>query len=319
MKKYWLLAFVIFFTTVLTACSEEIPEAKEFQVKHNGQTLTVIPLYDRILDYTSEAKGKKKYEKEDLYREKVVQPFQEMAEEKGIDIGSDYFAYFTGDTDIDQLEKNTVELLQKQEEFQTLVEEAFMKSAELLPGKDKAVFLMPINPDFTFPIEKMEGSSGVTFTEDFMLLLTDPSYGKDAVKNTVAHEYFHSVDMEHQNGRPTVLDSIIMEGKADSFARMVYPDIVSPWTEPLTAAQKEKVFTELNGKLDSYDFQEYQNLFAGNPSKGIPLWSNYKMGFEIMQGYLTSHPELTPKEWVLTESKDTLEDSSYNVLLAPNE
>ncbi|MHA7136672.1 hypothetical protein ACRTEV_05300 [Rossellomorea arthrocnemi] len=44
MKKFWLLAFAFLFIGALTACSEDIPEAKEFQVKHNGQTLTVSAL-----------------------------------------------------------------------------------------------------------------------------------------------------------------------------------------------------------------------------------------------------------------------------------
>ncbi|MCA1054260.1 DUF2268 domain-containing protein [Rossellomorea aquimaris] len=320
MKNFWLLFAVILIMGALSACSEDIPEAKEFKVAHNGQTLTVIPLYDHILDYTSEAKGKTKEEKKALYLEKVILPFQEIAEEHGIDTRANYLAFLNGDTDIDQLEKNTIALLKKQDEMETLVKEAFTKSSEELPGKDKSMFLVPVNVEFSSIIKKMEGSTGVTFTEDFMLLQTDPSYKKDAFKNTVAHEYFHSVDMEDQSdGQSTVFDFIVMEGKADSFARIIYPDHISPWTEPLSAAEKEKVFDHLSGNLDSFDLKEYQTLFAGVPSKGIPLWSNYRIGFEIMQDYLSSHPDMTPKEWVLTSSKETLENSPYKEALIPGE
>lgn len=267
-------------------------------------------LYDEILDYTSEAKNLTSKEKEELYREKVTEPFQEIAEKHDINIGTYYFGYFNGDTDIKELEKNTIKLLKKQDEVESLVKEAFMKSNEVLPGGDKSLFLIPINPDFTFPIEKMEGSTGVTFTDEFMLIQLDPSYKKEAVASTAAHEYFHAVDMEDGGGQPTVLDSILMEGKAESFSRIVYPDKINPWSKPLTEREKKNVFTELEGKLHSLDYEVYQTLFAGDPSKGIPLWSNYKLGFEMTQDYLNAHPELSPAEWVLTENKDVLESFS---------
>jgi uncharacterized protein YjaZ len=311
MKRFWSLAAILLMISVLAACSEDVPEAEVFQVKHNGQTLTVIPVYDEILDYTAVAKNKTSKEKEELYREKVIKPFQEIAEEKDIDIGSSYFGYFNGDTDIEKLEANTIELLKKQDEIQELVEDGFVKSAEVLPGGDKALVLMPVDPEFTFVKDKMEGSTGVAFTEEFMLVQIDPSYEKDAISNSVAHEYFHVVDMEDGAlGRSTVLDSILMEGKAESFARIIYPEKINPWSVALTDIEKEKVMNELNGNLDSYDYQIYQTLFSGDPSKGIPLWSNYKLGFEMVQDYLTAHPELTPEELVLTDSEEILESYS---------
>jgi uncharacterized protein YjaZ len=312
MKKYWMLTAILLLISVLAACSEDVPEAKKFEVKHDGQTLTVIPLYDEILDYTAEAQNKTSKEKEELYREKVIIPFQEIAEEKDIDIGSSYFGYFNGITDIRKLERNTIKLLKQQDEIQGLVEEAFVKSAKVLPGSDKALVLMPVDPNFTFVKDKMEGSTGVAFTEEFMLVQIDPSYAKDAVSNSVAHEYFHVVDMEDGAlGRSTVLDSILMEGKAESFARIIYPEKVNPWSVPLTDTEKEKVMNELDGNLDSYDYEIYQTLFGGDPSKGIPLWSNYKLGFEMVQDYLTANPELTPEELVHTDSQKILE--SYSV------
>lgn len=38
----------------------------------------------------------------------------------------------------------------------------------------------------------------------------------------------------------SILDSIISEGKADSFATVVYPDVNAPWTEPLPKDSEEK-------------------------------------------------------------------------------
>jgi hypothetical protein len=37
-----------------------------------------------------------------------------------------------------------------------------------------------------------------------------------------------------------LLDSVILEGKADTFASIIYPDANAPWAEPLSPQEEKK-------------------------------------------------------------------------------
>ncbi|WP_442893606.1 DUF2268 domain-containing putative Zn-dependent protease [Bacillus sp. 2205SS5-2] len=55
-------------------------------------------------------------------------------------------------------------------------------------------------------------------------------------------------------------------------------------------------------------------MFEGNRVKGISLWANYKIGFEVTQSYLKNHPEKTIEEWTNINSTKILEGSNNNYL-----
>lgn len=48
----------------------------------------------------------------------------------------------------------------------------------------------------------------------------------------------------------SILDSIILEGKDDSFATIIYPDINALWIETLPKESKEKVLKRLKKTAD---------------------------------------------------------------------
>ncbi|WP_277584648.1 DUF2268 domain-containing putative Zn-dependent protease [Psychrobacillus antarcticus] len=83
-----------------------------------------------------------------------------------------------------------------------------------------------------------------------MILQIGTSFSENMLKYVVAHEYHHAINIL-ANGEIsfyTVLDRILFEGKVDSFARIVYPDLSSPWTESLS---EESTAIFLEGRLVS--------------------------------------------------------------------
>jgi uncharacterized protein YjaZ len=72
---------------------------------------------------------------------------------------------------------------------------------------------------------------------------------------------------------------------------------------------------ELKKNLDSYDLTVYYEFFRGEQSKGLPQWSNYRIGFTILQSYLETHPEDSIEEWTKLEEEEILRGSAFQHLL----
>ena len=42
-------------------------------------------------------------------------------------------------------------------------------------------------------------------------------------------------------------------------------------------------------------------------AEGMPRWAGYRLGFEIVNGYLETHPDLQVKAWTLLPAREFLE------------
>ncbi len=141
---------------------------------------------------------------------------------------------FLSSTEVDKFEDNIIKLLQNEEKINVYIKEALIKSAELLPGEDKNIYVMPLRPEDRFVVEEMEGVADITYGENTIFIQIDTSYNEKLLKYTVAHEYHHAINTQLNGDMAnySILHSITSEGKANSFATIVYPDINAPWTEP---------------------------------------------------------------------------------------
>ena len=64
--------------------------------------------------------------------------------------------------------------------------------------------------------------------EQFIVLQIAPQkYNEEMIPYTIAHEYHHTVYFEKvKNQKRDLIDYVLIEGKADSFANLVIPDMV---------------------------------------------------------------------------------------------
>lgn len=326
MRRFLCPLILILSIFLLAGCSKEgnqdqsdhnqIPSQTSIEFSHKGHTFQIIPLYEQVLDYTKTAQSHPSINKETTYLKKVVEPFQKIASKKKVDIGTRYFPYFSYDPNIQQLQKNTIKLLKHQKQINNLIKNALIKSAKNLPPHSKkTVFVMPLNSDNNFVINRMEGVSGITFNKEFILLKIDPSFTEDILKYSTAHEYQHTVRFESQDMPQNLLGKILLEGRADAFARIVYPNIKAPWTKPLSGESKKTVLDVLGENINSIDTNLYNDFFGGNASKGIPAWSNYKIGYEISQSYIKNHPEVSIEKWTNLSAKEILKGSQYSHII----
>ncbi|MEH7385440.1 DUF2268 domain-containing putative Zn-dependent protease [Bacillus sp. JJ1521] len=321
-KRLITLIIFIIITVLLISCSNktiEVESPKDLNIKNpvivkNGnQEFRIIPFYSQILDYLESVSEIEEHEKmEEHYYQKVVEPFQldTLGKGKGFWL-KDHWAFATP-KNIKTLEEFVYSLINNQDEINKTIEQALIKSSNTLPGENKRVYLFPPNPDDMYDINLMGGTAGLA-VKDVIIIQIDPSsFNLDLLEYSVAHEYHHTIYMEggNVNWKNTLLDSIIHEGKADTFAKSLYPDINIPWIEPLSAQTEKEVWENSEDDLWSIDSLIINDYF-GNPNKGIPHWTNYKIGFQIMNSFLENNPSTSIDNWTRLSAEEILLNSKY--------
>lgn len=129
---------------------------------------------------------------------------------------------------------------------------------------------------------------------------------------TLAHEVHHSVRIQIGPGfGKTLLEELITEGLADSFAHTLYPGMVHPWTNALNSNQEYELWQQIQPFLNNLDLQYelYGKWFFGGD--GIPNAAGYTIGYRIVQNYLNRHPIMSAAELVREEAKTILKASDY--------
>lgn len=314
MKRLPMYFSLICFLSLLFGCSDEIEKVESptkqyvqspLIFQHNEQEFKVYTYYEEYENILENAK-KQPENLEDLYRQSVLEAFRSI-------LGYTFIMdnpFLTTPKDIKGLEETIGALIAKQEVINDLIVEAIKKSADRLSGGNKSVYILPSLPEFKPDLKAMNYVSGEARDKNTIVILIDPSFLEDDLQHTVAHEYHHVVAMEYHDSY-TLLERSILEGKADTFARMIYPNVQVPWIEPLTGYSEEqgrKLFME---NLNSTDTGLWFEFLQGNHYRGLDVWSNYKIGYEIMEDFLVKNPGVPIEEWTQMPAEDILLKSGY--------
>jgi len=108
------------------------------------------------------------------------------------------------------------------------------------------------------------------------------------------------------------VDYLVFEGRADSFARLVYPEMAAPWTEALVPAQEARYWQAMQPYLDTTSVETHRRFMFGGGGYQVPRWTGYTIGFHIVQSYLQGHPDVGVDEWTAMDAHDLLAESGYN-------
>lgn len=313
--------FIISSLLILSGCTSSVIESKvvedknytppsSYKLTHNNQQFVIIPMYKELMDYVSYVK-EGNVNDANKYKELFLDPFREKAfsENDGYYIyTAGYEEYFSVPRDIYQFERDILALSEKQELINSTISEALIKSSDMLPGGNKRIYIIP----FT---EKgySSTSAGIAFNEEVVLLRIGSSFQEDDLKNVAAHEYHHTVFMEHEDKvnrvLPSLIGNILLEGKAVAFAKFIYPDITKPMLEEISFEDEKHVWEEVKKDLNSADPKLYDTFIHGD--RYIPPLSNYKVGYQIMKSFLEHNPDVDVLEWTLMSAADILLKSKY--------
>jgi hypothetical protein len=121
---------------------------------------------------------------------------------------------------------------------------------------------------------------------------------------SLAHEIEHSARALAGPGIwPTLLQQIVAEGISSAFDLAAFPGPLSPWDRVISASQECALWNKARPLLGQAGL--YDTWFFGGP--GIPYWTAFTIGYDIVRDYRQHHPDVT---WA------TLTSASSDAILA---
>lgn len=308
--KNFIMVMVVWMV-VLAGCSaeekayiEEDPKSFSYKDQYFEITTYEKEYYDYLKEMDTD-------DLNDVYHATVLESFRKQAfgENEGYSLVSSEDWHFIPPTNKSSLEK-TMKYLEKEEAMiLETIKQAIQDSVDLLPGGDKDIHVFPTNPDNTFGMGRVDDLSGVTWNEEFMLITIGRDFSEVELKQLIAHEYHHTVYNETNEPRYTLRESAVVEGKAEYFAKQVYPEGESSFTEPLRGRYKTATVDLFLEYADSEDPRIIGDFFYGYPEQDIAPRAVYRVGYQIMEKFMEKHPEMSVKEWTNLSSEKVIEGS----------
>ncbi|OCA81686.1 hypothetical protein A8F94_22785 [Bacillus sp. FJAT-27225] len=288
-----------------------IKNAFPTQFNIGEQEFEIVPVFNPLLDYIGKVKEDSNANHKDLYISTVVEPFRKEAfgENGGLGLKDKY--NFAAPLNVNRLNESIRLLDEEYENFIRLITEGLEKSSLLLKGEKTTIYLFPANPDQYAIISQMSGVLAFATTNQVIVLHIAPqNFEEDILKYTLAHEYHHTVYLTKKKQQERDLfDYVITEGKADSFANLVFPEINAPWTDELSPEEKQAIWNWAKERRYSFNTNDLAEMNRGN--RIIPKWSDYRIGYGMMQDFLKQNPAYPISEWTFMNADEILEKGHF--------
>ena len=91
----------------------------------------------------------------------------------------------------------------------------------------------------------------------------------------------------------TLLDAMIAEGVADTFAMELNPSVRPAWLDALSPRAQDQLWPRVHRRLAVSDPSEIRRILFGDGDR-IPTWTGYAIGYRMVQRYLELHPRVRP-------------------------
>lgn len=303
MKSIYLLSV----TLLLASCSPAAEKPKTYDVSftHEKQEILIVPLYKAYDDYI-QAVSKHPEDNEALFKKYVLDAKNKIIKKEQLQANFDSSLLEHPSENIKDLKQMNTYLKKHHQRIMKQIKSSLLTSMKQLPRDVKlVVFVSPTTPSNHDDAQRYGGVSGVAQGNNSMSLFFLKDFSEESLLNTTAHEYHHTVALDEPN-RATMLDYIILEGKAEFFAHKLYPIESSEAIAPLLDHTLEHVISELNAERLTTD-----DLFFGSYEKQIPAFVKYRLGYMIVSDFVKQNPEVSLKEWSRMSSVQILEKSSY--------
>jgi len=155
------------------------------------------------------------------------------------------------------------------------------------------------NPRFTIP---ELGIGGHTHSPDFVVISLDPKFpnfsektiGKE-LDRTLHHELNHVARWKTVGYGTTLLGALISEGLADHFEREITNKNLNPWSVALDRSQIKQMMKRAEKEYNNKNYN-HNEWFFGSKEKGIPRWTGYTLGYNLVAEYLEKNPSKKPSQ-----------------------
>lgn len=140
------------------------------------------------------------------------------------------------------------------------------------------------------------GMGGYTMTPNFVKISFDVGFNNFnnvlslELMDSIAHEFHHVVRWRAVGYGETLLKALTSEGLADHFAiEMTRRKDLHPWNK---AFNQEQISGWLRRAKNEFNSKNYSHTdwFFGSKEKGIPRWTGYTLGYNLVAEYLKKNP-----------------------------
>jgi len=210
--------------------------------------------------------------------------------------------------------KTEIEILKKYD-FKRIVESAFTSVVNELPGPDTKILFNPANPEYKEIFESYGiGITAVTVGTGKIIVSINPTIDnwEQLLPYTLAHEYHHSVwtSRNFKTSEFTPLEYLILEGRADSFAKELFPDTKHPFINKLNKEQQKRVWRRIKPELNVRNSEFNDKMMNG--TNEIPTGSVYSIGFSVVESFKKNNLQIDDKELIDMAPKQILLLSEYD-------
>ncbi|MEK4245912.1 DUF2268 domain-containing putative Zn-dependent protease [Psychrobacillus sp. FSL K6-2684] len=310
MNNLMKLVILICMFVIFSGCTEETVKPNNpthenpILMEHNGQQFEIYTFFEEYENFVDKAE-KEPSNIEALFNQEVKKAFA---------INSNHtislYEEIPAPKKLEQIREYLEKLKSNKQEINKWIQEALEESSDRLSGVDKTIYVFPSFVEEEASLKDLDYVAGGTFGKEHFYLKINPSFTELALKYTVAHEYHHTVAMESGDAT-TLLERCILEGKADTFAKIIYPQMEPVWQQPLSGYYEEQGWKVFKENLESEESEIWDFLFVGNHFKGIAKWTNYKIGYEIMRSFLEKNHDVSTEEWTKMSAQEILAKSKY--------
>lgn len=210
--------------------------------------------------------------------------------------------------------KEELEIL-KEINWIKIVDSAFQIITNKLPAPDTKILIIPANPLYRNLYKKHGiGMHAVTVGTGRIIISIDPTFNnwRQLIPFVLAHEYHHSVWTSRNfiSADFTPLEYLVLEGKADSFAKEIFPNDINPFANTLTKSQEKKVWNLIKPELNKRNSQMNDLMMIG--TEDIPYGSGYTIGFRIIESFKMNNPQISDIELIDFTPDQILSLSKYD-------
>ncbi len=218
---------------------------------------------------------------------------------------AEYFLYHN-DVTIDEFSR--IAHLISEGKIDDDITSAINKCKKLITSGEVQILILPlVSKHFDQGIREY-GVVGYAPGKGKIIILADPSSEnfKEKLTYAIAHEYYHNIWFKGYTGNKfTLLDYLIFEGKADTFARILYPDFLPPWLGSSDSRRMMQLLNKIKGKLKSRNQDLLRNVMFG--SDEYPISGGYALGYYILKTFIEGH---SIKEWTSKSPEHILDTSN---------
>lgn len=182
-------------------------------------------------------------------------------------------------------------------------------------GAEAKIFLFPVEERNEFINQKLGNKMGLGFS-DKIFLFVSPTITDISLKALLTHEYNHVCRLQQLNKKEselTLLDSLIIEGLGEYAVKERHGEkALAPWTKQLSKRELHFLWDRYYQRYLPLKGKEHHHaLLYGDESRGLPNWSGYSIGYELVTSAVKNIGEIPMHKLLKKNGEELLQKSSF--------